>query len=74
MGMRKKKSKIQADAPVSVSTAGKEDDWEARHAFDTLVRAHEISSNSSLMKRVKTHAKLHKERADRVARLEGKLL
>jgi hypothetical protein len=71
--MAKKKSKSPLEAPPSTAMESK-DDWEARSAFDTLIRAHEITSNSTLMKRVKAHAKAHKERADRVARLEGKLL
>jgi hypothetical protein len=71
--MAKKKSKSIAEAMPSTAVESK-DDGEARHAFDTLIRAHEITSNSTLMKRVKAHAKTHKERADRVARLEGKLL
>jgi hypothetical protein len=74
MGMPKKKPKIQADATIASTGSKEPDDWEARHAFDTLIRAHEITSNTTLMKRVKQHAKQHKERADRVARLEGKLL
>lgn len=66
--MAKKKSTEVAATPKM------DEDWEARHAFDTLLRAAEITSNSTLMKKVKAHARTHKERADRVARLEGKLL
>ena len=67
MKRAKKKSAPETGAKI-------DDDWEARHAFDTLCRATEISSNSTLMKKVKEHARSQKERADRIARLDGKLL
>lgn len=61
--------------PAIASTSKhSEEDWEARNGFDTLVRAHEISANPTLMKRIKAHAKKHEEKAKRVSRLEGKLL
>jgi hypothetical protein len=65
---KRKKSKAQPSLMIE------DRDWRARHDYETLCSASEISRDSARMRGVRSHAKEQREKAQRIQRLEGKLL
>lgn len=71
---RKKKSTKSTKSVEAVDYPSGMGEWETKEGMRTLMRAQEITSNKSLMSKIKAHAKKESETAARVARLDGKLL
>jgi len=73
--MAKRKKKKGQDTASPGSPAIYDDSkWRARSDYDTLCSAAEISRDSSRMKNAKAHAREQKVKAERIARLDGKIL
>jgi hypothetical protein len=61
MTMAKKEKKLTEKLEMPVPVGKPSEDYEAKDAFDTLLRAHDIQSKPELMNRVHKHAKKHKK-------------
>lgn len=73
---KRSRSKTQAGSVAMADYPMHHDreDYEAKDAHRSLLRAHEIVGNKDLMKRVKGHARREEAANARIRRLEGKLL
>jgi hypothetical protein len=68
-----KKRKRKPDMPAPARIA-EDNEWRSRCDYDTLCQAQEISRDKGRLSGAKAHARKMKDRAERISRLEGKIL
>jgi hypothetical protein len=68
------KRKMKKVSKLSEVLPHEDINWRTRRDYDTLMEAQDIAGDRGRMRNVKSHANKQRERAARVARLEGKLL
>lgn len=66
---RKRKATVSPEQPPI-----SDDKWRRRYDYEKLIDAAEVSRDPARMRGVRAHAKEQRERADRISRLQGKLL
>jgi hypothetical protein len=72
--MAKRKKKKGSEVALSSPSTYDDSKWRARSDYDTLCSAAEISRDGARMRNAKAHAREQKVKAERIARLDGKIL